>query len=104
MGRSEMKQFLEFQKRMNAYQIDKNNKDSFIQLLEQEFISFQEQIKIHDQKLKEEKRLNKFLNRLNDDIQKDFYFKKFQTKIFCNVIDYNEKNIINLLSTAKEMI
>ena len=104
MGRSEMKQFLEFQKRMNAYQIDKNNKDSFIQLLEQEFISFQDQIKIHEQKLKEEKRLNKFLNRLNDDIQKDFYFKKFQTKIFCNVIDYNEKNIINLLSTAKEMI
>ena len=104
MERSEMKQFLEFQKRMNAYQIDKNNKDSFIQLLEQEFISFQDQIKIHEQKLKEEKRLNKFLNRLNDDIQKDFYFKKFQTKIFCNVIDYNEKNIINLLSTAKEMI
>ena len=103
IGHSEMKQFLEFQKRMNTYQIDKNNKNSFIQLLEQEFISFQDQIKIHEQKLKEERRLNKFLNRLNDDIQKDFYYKNFQKKMFCNVIDYNEKNIINLLSSTKQI-
>ena len=101
MGQVEMRKFLDFQKRMNAYQIDKNNKNSFIQLLEQEFISFQERMKIYEQKLKEERRLNKFLNELNDGFERDFYYKNFHKKMFCNVINYKEKNNINLLSSTK---
>ena len=103
MGRAEMRQFLDFQKRMNSYQIDPNNQNSFVQLLEQEFISFQEQIRLYEEKLKEEKRLNKFINKLNEDIERNFYYKFFQKKNFCNVIDYNEKNNIGLLSPTKEI-
>ena len=103
MGQVEMRKFLDFQKRMNAYQIDKNSKNSFIQLLEQEFISFQERMKIYEQKLKEEKRLNKFLNELNDGFERDFYYKNFHKKMFCNVINYKEKNNINLLSSTKDI-
>ena len=103
MGQVEMRKFLDFQKRMNAYQKDKNNKNSFIQLLEQEFISFQERMKIYEQKLKEERRLNKFLNELNDGFERDFYYKDFHKKMFCNVINYNEKNNINLLSSTKDI-
>ena len=98
-----MRQFLDFQKRMNSYQIDPNNQNSFVQLLEQEFISFQEQIRLYEEKLKEEKRLNKFINKLNEDIERNFYYKFFQKKNFCNVIDYNEKNNIGLLSPTKEI-
>ena len=54
MGHIELEHFLDFQKRMKAYQIDCNSKN-FIKLLEQEFISFEEQLKIKEQRKNEKK-------------------------------------------------
>jgi len=102
MGHNELDNFLDFQKRMKAYQIDCNSKN-FIKLLEQEFISFEEQLKIKEQKKKEEKRLNNFVNNMYYDLERNFYFKKAQKQLFCNVVDYNEKNNINVLSPTNEI-
>ena len=102
MGHTELDHFLNFQKRMNAYQLDYKSKN-FIKLLEQEFISFEEELKIKEQKKKEEKRLNNFVNDMYYDLQRNFYMKKAQKQLFCNVVDYSEMNNINLLSPTNKI-
>ena len=103
IGHSEMDYFLSFQKRMNAYRIDPKQSKHFVKLLEQEFISFEEELKIKEQRKKEEKRINNFFNNLNYDIEKNYYFKKAQKQFFCNVMDFNEKYNINILSPTKDI-
>ena len=48
--RTEMDNFLTFQKRLNAYQINPNQNKKIIKILEHELISFQEELKIREQK------------------------------------------------------
>ena len=103
IGHSEMDNFLNFQKRMNSYRIDLSHSKHFIKLLEQEFTSFEEELKIKEQKKKEEKRINNFFNNMNYDIEKNYYIKKAQKKLFGDFFDFNEKFNINILSPAKEI-
>ena len=103
IGHSEMDNFLNFEKRMNAYHIDSSNDKNFIKLLEQEFISFEEELKIKEQKKKEERRINSFINNMYYDFERDYYMKIAQKKYFCNVIDFHEKNNINILSPTNKI-
>ena len=103
IGHSEMDNFLNFQKRMNSYRIDLTYSKHFIKLLEQEFTSFEEELKIKEQKKKEEKRINHFFNNMNYDIEKNNYIKKAQKKLFGDFFDFNEKFNINILSPTKEI-
>ena len=73
-----MDNFLTFQKRLNAYQINPNQNKKIIKILEQELITFQEELKIREQKKREEKRLNNFINEMNYDIKRKIDFKNKQ--------------------------
>ena len=88
---------------MNSYRIDLSHSKHFIKLLEQEFTSFEEELKIKEQKKKEEKRINNFFNNMNYDIEKNYYIKKAQKKLFGDFFDFNEKFNINILSPSKEI-
>ena len=100
--RTEMDNFLTFQKRLNAYQINPNQNKKIIKILEHELISFQEELKIREQKKREEKRLNNFINEMNYDIKRKIDFKNKQKNKFCNVVDYKEKNNMSILSPTNE--
>ena len=102
IGRSEMNNFLDFKKRMIAYDIDTIQNGGFVKLLEQEFISFEEELRVKEQKKKEEKRINNFIDNMNDDFERNHHLKIFQKKFFCNVIDFNKKYNINTLSPTKK--
>ena len=104
IGHSEMDNFLNFQKRMNSYRIDLIHSKHFIKLLEQEFTSFEEELKIKEQKKREERRINNFFNSMNYDLEKNNYIKKAQIKLFGDIFDFNEKFNINILSPAKEYL
>ena len=102
--RSEMDNFFRFQKRMSAYHIDSAHCKKLIKLLDQEFISFNEELELKEQKKKEEKRINNFIDNMNFDIQNDNYIKSLQKKFFCSVYDFNEKFNINVLSPTKDFL
>ena len=109
IGISEMNNFRNFEKRLSLIYLDINNNDNYynkkaIKRLEEEFMIYQEQMKIREQIKKEEKRINHFINNLNDQIEQNYKLKNTQEQLFCNVIDYVQKNNINILSPTKEKL
>ena len=102
IGYSDMDNFLKFEKRMNAYNINQIDNKKLIKLFEQEFISFNEELEIITQKRKEERRINNFIDDMKFDIDNNNYIRNIQKKLFCNVFDFNEKYNINILNPKND--
>ena len=99
---SDMDNFLKFEKRMNAYNINQIDNKKLLKLFEQEFISFNEELEIITQKRKEERRINNFIDDMKFDIDNNNYIRNIQKKLFCNVFDFNEKYNINILNPKND--
>ena len=97
-----MDNFLKFEKRMNAYNINQIDNKKLLKLFEQEFISFNEELEIITQKRKEERRINNFIDDMKFDIDNNNYIRNIQKKLFCNVFDFNEKYNINILNPKND--
>ena len=102
IGYSDMDNFLKFEKRMNAYNINQIDNKKLLKLFEQEFISFNEELEIITQKRKEERRINNFIDDMKFDIENNNYIRNIQKKLFCNVFDFNEKFNINKLNPKND--
>ena len=102
IGYSDMDNFIKFEKRMNAYNINQIDNKKLLKLFEQEFISFNEELEIITQKRKEERRINNFIDDMKFDIDNNNYIRNIQKKLFCNVFDFNEKYNINILNPKND--
>ena len=97
-NQSEMDNFLKFQKRINELTLEGINNRVYIKQLEQGFNSFEEELKIHEEKKKNERRINSFIDSMNFDLYRRYELKKAIEKYFCHPVDFKNKNIINKLS------
>ena len=97
-NQSEMDNFLKFQKRINELTLEKINNRVYIKQLEQGFNSFEEELKMHEEKKKNERRINNFVDSMNFDLYRKLELKKAIEKYFCHPIDFKNKNLINILS------
>ena len=95
---SEMENFMKFQKKMNELYLEKINNRVYIKQLEEGFKAFEEQLKMHEERKKNEKRINNFVDSMNFDLYQKFELKKAIVKIFCHPTDFKNKNVINILS------
>ena len=100
-NQSEMDNFLKFQKKINALTLEGNKNRVYIKQLEQYFNSFEEELKMHEEKKKNEKRINDFLDSMNFDLYRKQEMQKAIEKYFCHPIDYKYKNCINELSSVR---
>ena len=97
-NQSEMDNFLKFQKRINELTLEKINNRVYIKQLEQGFNSFEEELKMHEEKKKNERRINNFVDSMNFELYRKLELKKSIEKYFCHPIDFKNKNLINILS------
>ena len=82
-------------KLIDEYNIEEDNKK-----IEDYFGDVQEELEIIEQRKRNEKRINEFINDLNDQINiKTLTRKKIEEK-FCNVINYNSVNHMNILNNV----
>ena len=73
---SEMENFMKFQKKMNELYLEKINNRVYIKQLEEGFKAFEEQLKMHEERKKNEKRINNFMDSMNFDLYQKFELKK----------------------------
>ena len=97
-NQSEMDNFLKFQKKMNELCLEKINNRAYIKQLEEGFKSFEEELRMHEEKKENERRINDFVDSMNFDLYRKFEFKKSIEKYFCHPTDFKNKNLINILS------
>ena len=82
-----------FDKLMNLYNIN-GNEEKMLDYVE----DFQEEIKLYEKRKKDEKRINSFINDLNDQIDSNSMKKKIIGEKFCSVVNYDSVNHINILN------
>ena len=97
-NQSEMDNFLKFQKRINELTLERINNRVYIKQLEQGFNSFEEELRMHEEKKKNERRINSFIDSMNFDLYRRYELKKAIEKYFCHPVDFKNKNFINELS------
>ena len=97
-NQSEMDNFLKFQKRINELTLERINNRVYIKQLEEGFNTFEEELKIHEEKKKNERRINEFIDSMNFDLYRRDELQKAIEKYFCHPIDFKNKNLINILS------
>ena len=97
MNLSEIDTFSKFREKldklMNFYNIN-GNEAKMLDYVE----DFQEEIELYEQRKKDEKRINSFINDLNEQIDFNSMKKKIIGEKFCNVVNYDSVNHINILN------
>jgi len=100
IGSNEMKNFKEFQEKINKLKDRYKEYDinSYIKEMEKIFQSFKDELENNEKKKIEEDRINKYLRQF----QEDYYFKQFyknlQENILCKVVNFSQINHINTLN------
>ena len=100
-SQSEMDNFLKFQKRINELAVEGINNRVYIKQLEEGFNSFEEELKSHEEKKRNERRINSFVDSMNFDLYRRDELKKAIEKYFCHPVDFKKTNIINKLSAVR---
>ena len=96
-----MDNFLKFQKRINELAVEGINNRVYIKQLEEGFNSFEEELKNHEEKKRNERRINSFVDSMNFDLYRRDELKKAIEKYFCHPVDFKKTNIINKLSAVR---
>ena len=74
------------------------NNRVYIKQLEEGFNSFEEELKSHEEKKRNERRINSFVDSMNFDLYRRDELKKAIEKYFCHPVDFKNKNFVNKLS------
>ena len=101
MKDSEMDNFNKFKKKINEIALEGDNIELYIKQLEQRFHSYEKELKLKEEKRDEESRINSFIDSMKYDFHIKNQIKHIQEKIFCNAVDFKQKNIINKLSPVQ---
>ena len=102
ISKSEMDNFLIFQKKINELQLNEINNRIYLKKLEQSIIAFEEELKINEEKKKNERRINNFIDSMNFDLLRGYEIKKFLEKTFSHAIDLKKINYLNILSPVRK--
>ena len=98
VNQSKMENFNEFQRRINQLALEGINNKIYLKKLEQGINSFEEDLKEDEEKRKNERRINGFIDSMNYDFN---FFDKIKEKYYCHAIDFKLKYFVNILSPVK---
>ena len=101
INKSEMDNFIKFQKRINELNLEGINNRVYIKQLEQGFNNFEEELKMNEEKRKNERRINNFIDSMNFDLNRGYEIKRILEKTFSHAIDFKNMNYINILSPVR---
>ena len=102
ISHSEMDNFMIFQKKINQLQLNEINNRIYLKELEQSINAFEEELKINEEKKKNERRINNFIDSMNYDLHRGYEIKKFLEKTFSHAIDLKKINYLNILSPVRK--
>ena len=96
---AEMEKYIQFQKRINDLTLSGINNGFHMGLVEEGFDSFEDELRMNEEKRKDERRINSFIDSMTYDL--NYHFKKIQKENLLHVIDFKIKNFVNVLSPIK---
>ena len=104
ISKSEMDNFLDFQKKINGLQLNVINNRIYLNQLEQGINAFEEELKINEEQKKNERRINAFVDSMNRDLHKRYEIQQFLEKTFSHAIDFKKTNYLNKLSPVRTKV
>jgi len=96
---AEMEKYIQFQKRVDDLTLSRINNGFHMGLVEEGFDSFEDELRINEEKRKDERRINKFIDDMTYDL--NYNLRKIQNENLIHVIDFKIKNFVNVLSPVK---
>ena len=93
------KKYIQFQKRVNDLTLSGINSGFHMGLVEEGFDSFEDELRMNEEKRKDERRINSFIDSMKYDL--NYHFRKIQKESSLHVIDFKIKNFVNILSPIK---
>jgi len=96
---AEMERYIQFQKRINDLTLSGINNGFHMGLVEEGFDSFEDELRMNEEKRKDERRINSFIDSMNYDLNS--HLRKIQNENLIQVIDFKIKNFVNVLSPIK---
>ena len=96
---TEMGKYILFQKRINDLTLSGINNGFHMGLVEEGFDSFEDELRMNEEKRKNERRINSFIDSMTYDL--NYHFRKTQKESLLHVIDFKLKNFVNVLSPIK---
>ena len=104
LSKSEMDNFLDFQKKFNELQLNEINNRIYLNQLEQGITAFEEELKINEEQKKNERRINAFVDSMNCDLHRRYEIQQFLEKTFSHAIDFKKTNYLNKLSPVRTKV
>ena len=96
---TEMEKYIQFQKRINDLTLSGINNGFHMGLVEEGFDSFEDELRMNEEKRQEERRINSFIDSMTYDL--NYHFRRTQKENLLHVIDFKIKNFVNVLSPIK---